>query len=118
MMTSKRPAFATQKRTSTVATRRRRASGSTFDGVSLTQLLPQGSTLGRVESYDIHYGFYRTLRVKAADLDAATDLLVADTVDRRKIGRASLFYVVARTRNRQSIVVLGVSAIVVHAVEE
>jgi hypothetical protein len=88
----------------------------TFTGVPLALVLPAGTTPLDIDVYEIHHGFFHTRRLHASDLEPGTALLAADQREQKSIDKASLFYVVATTRDHKPIINGKVTAIVVHPV--
>jgi hypothetical protein len=101
--------FASLPRTSRGSPGGNAGSGRTFTGVLLADLV---TTHPAVRQYDIHYGFFHTRHLDDSLVRSPADILVADHVDGRAIDRASLFDVIATTRDGNTIVIRKVSGIV------
>jgi hypothetical protein len=110
----KREAFAAMAKGPAAVPARKPASSRVFTGVPLSQLIPAGATSRGPDVDEIHHGFFQTRRLNASDLQPGTDLLIADQIDQKNIGKGSPFYVIAMTRDSKPIVIGKVTSIVIH----
>jgi hypothetical protein len=83
--------------------------------VLLSELLPTHSLISH---YEIHHGFFHTMRFDASLLEPGTDLFVADGIEHQHVDRDSLFYVVGIMKGGQPFVIGKVTSIELGAERE
>jgi hypothetical protein len=84
-----------------------------FHGVAFAQLLPTTAPPSEVLTYEIHYGFFRTRRLDASDLDPTTDLFITDDENDGFANRLTSIRIVAKMRDGRIIVLNDVYRITV-----
>jgi hypothetical protein len=90
------------------------ASGSAHAvrGVLVTELLPATLSLSEADIFEIHYGFFRTRRLRNADLEPNSGIVITAQSDRGFSDRLSEFRVIATMRDGHAVVINHVAAIV------
>ena len=74
-----------------------------ISGVQISTISEISDWAASGETLDIHYGFFHTRRIRAADLAPSSTPLIVTMVDNRPVDRDSLFYVLIRTRTDEII---------------
>jgi hypothetical protein len=68
-----------------------------LSGVAISAVAGGSSLLASGQMLEVHYGFFRTKRVRFSDLAPDTTPLIVEKVNDRLVNRTSLFYVLIRT---------------------
>ena len=77
---------------------------SIYEGIPLSRLVPELARY-QVDIYREYWAFRDKLAVSSADLDHRADLIVADTVDGKRLGPSHPFCLIAKNRRGELVVV-------------
>lgn len=77
---------------------------SLYEGISLSRLVPELARY-QIDIYREYWAFRDKLAVSSAELDHRADLIVADTVDGKRLGPDHPFCLIAKNRSGELVVV-------------
>jgi hypothetical protein len=86
-----------------------------YEGVTLDQLAPTSARSLQGERVDVAFGSHQTVTLSGTDLDAQSQLLVADTVDGKQLSGHIPYYLVARSPGKLPQTLPDVLCITIHS---
>jgi|HubBroStandDraft_2_1064218.scaffolds.fasta_scaffold105434_1 hypothetical protein len=86
-----------------------------YEGVTLDQLVPSTAHSLQGERVDVAFGSHQTVTLSGTDLDAQSQLLLADTVDGKQLSGHIPYYLVARSPGKLPQTLPDVLCITIHS---